>query len=135
MTSEHSASFEPAIETPAVARHELERWLPPSLADSDRGALRLLVSELVTNSVRHAAASHSPVGLAVRIATGTIRVEVRDGGTGFEPGTPTPRAGDDAAGYGGYGLFLVERMASRWGVERDDGTLVWFELDLAHDER
>ena len=37
----------------------------------------------------------------------------------------------DDAGYGGYGLFLVERMASRWGVERDDGTLVWFELDLA----
>ena len=135
MTHEHSATFAPAIETPAVARHELERWLPASLAETDRGALRLLVSELVTNSVRHAAASQRPVGLNVRIATGTIRVEVRDGGTGFDPGTPRPRRGDEAAGYGGYGLFLVERMASRWGVERDDGTLVWFELDLASAER
>lgn len=131
MTYEHSATFAPAIETPAVARHELERWLPDSLADADRGALRLLVSELVTNSVRHAAASRRPVGLHVRIATATIRVEVRDGGGGFDPGTPRPRSGEEAAGYGGYGLFLVERMASRWGVERDDGTLVWFELDLA----
>lgn len=128
MTHEHSASFAPAIETPALARHELEGWLPDSLAESERGALRLLVSELVTNSVRHAAASEAPVDLAFRIANGTIRVEVHDGGAGFVPGTPTPRGAD--AGYGGYGLFLVERMASRWGVETDDGTRVWFELDL-----
>ena len=129
MTSEHSATFEPALETPALARHELEGWLPESLDESERGALRLLVSELVTNSVRHAAASATPVGLAMRIADGTVRVEVHDGGSGFEPGTPKPRDAD--AGYGGYGLFLVERMASRWGVETDDGTRVWFELDLS----
>ena len=118
-----------------MARHELERWLPPSLAESDRGALRLLVSELVTNSVRHAAASARPVGLAVRIATGhdprrgarrRRRVRPRDAAAAQRRG---------GAGYGGYGLFLVERMASRWGVERDDGTLVWFELDLAPSER
>ena len=128
MTRVHSATFEPALETPALARHELERWLPTSMAESDRGALRLLVSELVTNSIRHAAAAESPVGLAVRIAAQTIRVEVHDGGAGFTPGTPTPRGAD--GGFGGYGLFLVERMASRWGVEIDHGTRVWFELDL-----
>jgi anti-sigma regulatory factor (Ser/Thr protein kinase) len=128
VTREHSATFAPALETPALARHELEGWLPDSLAESERGALRLLVSELVTNSVRHAAASSTPVGLALRIADGTVRVEVHDGGSGFEPGTPQPRSAE--AGYGGYGLFLVERMASRWGVETDDGTRVWFELDL-----
>ena len=129
MISEHSVTFAPALETPALARHELERWLPPTLSEGDRGALRLLVSELVTNSVRHATANDSPVGLSLRLAQQTVRVEVHDGGDGFDPGTPTPRSAD--AGYGGYGLFLVERMASRWGVDTDDGTLVWFELDLA----
>ena len=96
------------------------------MADSHRGALRLLVSELVTNSVRHVTGSKQPVELAVRIGSRMIRVEVRDGGAGFEPGKPEPRGAD-----GGFGLYLVERMATRWGVDTRDGTRVWFELDLA----
>jgi anti-sigma regulatory factor (Ser/Thr protein kinase) len=126
MTVSFKASFEPALETPALARHELEGWLPDSLGDSHRGALRLLVSELVTNSVRHVTGSKQPVELAVRIGSRTIRVEVRDGGSGFRPGKPEPRGAE-----GGFGLYLVERMASRWGVDTRDGTRVWFELDLA----
>jgi len=125
MSPSFSATFDPALETPALARHTLEDWLPATLAESERGVLRLLVSELVTNSVRHVAGSSQPVVLAVRIGAGTIRVEVRDGGAGFAPGTPKPRGAD-----GGFGLFLVERMASRWGVDTQDGTRVWFELDL-----
>jgi anti-sigma regulatory factor (Ser/Thr protein kinase) len=121
-----SASFDPAFETPALARHELEGWLPPSLQENERGALRLLVSELVTNSIRHVSGSDRPIELAVQIGARAIRVEVRDGGSGFEPGKPEPRGAD-----GGFGLFLVERMASRWGVDTRDGTRVWFELDLA----
>jgi anti-sigma regulatory factor (Ser/Thr protein kinase) len=121
-----TAHFEPALETPALARHELESWLPPSLAESVRGSLRLLVSELVTNSVRHVTGSAQPVELAVRIGARAIHVEVRDGGSGFVPGKPEPRGAD-----GGFGLFLVERMASRWGVDTQDGTRVWFELDIA----
>jgi anti-sigma regulatory factor (Ser/Thr protein kinase) len=120
------ACFEPALETPALARHELEAWLPASLAESLRGSLRLLVSELVTNSVRHVSGSAQPVELAVRIGARGIRVEVRDGGAGFKPGKPEPRGAD-----GGFGLFLVERMASRWGVDTKNGTRVWFELDFA----
>ena len=126
MSLDFMATFEPAMETPALARHQLEDWLPPSLPESERGALRLLVSELVTNSVRHVVGSQQPVRLAVRIAGGKIRVEVHDGGAGFKPGRPEPRGAD-----GGFGLFLVERMASRWGVETRDGTRVWFELDTA----
>jgi anti-sigma regulatory factor (Ser/Thr protein kinase) len=122
------ASFDPALETPALARHELDDWLPDTLAESQRGALRLLVSELVTNSVRHGTGSEQPVVLAVRIGSRAIRVDVHDGGSGFQApaGTPQPRGAD-----GGFGLFLVERMASRWGVDTRDGTRVWFELDLA----
>ena len=126
MSKQFSASFDAALETPALARHKLEGWLPSSLGESHRGALRLLVSELVTNSVRHVVGSTKPVVLAVQIGTRAIRVEVHDGGAGFEPGTPVPRGAD-----GGFGLFLVERMASRWGVDTRDGTRVWFELDLA----
>ena len=126
MTLSFTASFEPALETPAQARHQLESWLPETLNDSHRGALRLLVSELVTNSVRHVRGSTQPVVLAVRIGARAIRVEVHDGGAGFLPGKPEPRGAD-----GGFGLFLVERMASRWGVDTRDGTRVWFELDLA----
>jgi anti-sigma regulatory factor (Ser/Thr protein kinase) len=125
VTEYFTARFNPALETPALARHQLEGWLPPTLPEGERGALRLLVSELVTNSVRHVAGSTEPVELAVRIGAREIRVEVRDGGAGFEPGKPEPRGAD-----GGFGLFLVERMASRWGVETQDGTRVWFELEL-----
>jgi anti-sigma regulatory factor (Ser/Thr protein kinase) len=85
----------------------------------------LLVSELVTNAVRHVNRSTQPIELAVRIGDGAIRVEVGDGGAGFKPGKPKPRGAD-----GGFGLFLVERRASRWGVDTHDGTRVWFELDL-----
>ena len=131
MTHEHSATFAPAIETPAVARHELERWLPDSLADARPrrpAPPRVRARDQLGPPRRGLPAARRPQRAHRQ---GTIRVEVRDGGGGFDPGTPRPRSGEEAAGYGGYGLFLVERMASRWGVERDDGTLVWFELDLA----
>ena len=126
MTKSFSARYEPALDTPALARHELESWLPDSLPEDERSTLRLLVSELVTNAIRHVNRSTQPVELVVRIASGAIRVEVRDGGAGFKLGKPQPRGAD-----GGFGLFLVERMANRWGVEARDGTRVWFELDLA----
>lgn len=90
--------------------------------------VRLLVSELVTNSVRH---SDMPppgtVGLDVSVDAETIRVEIRDRGPGFDP--RPRRAGQSKAG--GWGLFLVERLADRWGVVRNHFTQVWFEIDLA----
>jgi anti-sigma regulatory factor (Ser/Thr protein kinase) len=122
-----TARYDRALETPSLARHERARWLPESMPESERGALRLLVSELVTNAVRHVNRTTQPIELAVRIDDGAIRVEVGDGGAGFKPGKPRPRGAD-----GGFGLFLVERIATRWGVDTRDGTRVWFELDLGH---
>jgi anti-sigma regulatory factor (Ser/Thr protein kinase) len=120
------AHFTSGLDTPTMARRQLDRWLPATVGEGDRGALRLLVSELVTNCVRHADVPRdAAVELAVRVAGKTIRVEVHDGGTGFAPTAVRPRGAD-----GGYGLFLVERMASRWGVDTARGTRVWFELDL-----
>ena len=58
------------------------------------------------------------------LADTAVRVEVIDRGGGF---TPRPR---DADRDDGYGLFLVQTEAERWGVERADGTCVWFEMQL-----
>jgi serine/threonine-protein kinase RsbW len=126
VTQGFSAHFVSGMETPTLARRQLDRWLPASVREDERGALRLLVSELVTNCVRYGApADDASVELAVRVAGRMIRVEVHDGGAGFVPDHARPRGAE-----GGYGLFLVERMASRWGVDTDRGTRVWFELDL-----
>ena len=86
--------------------------------------LRLLVTELVTNGVRHGS-QRGPVEVAVGVGEETVRVEVSDGGRGFTPpAAPMPR-GD---GSGGWGLQLVDRVASSWGVRVADKTCVWFEL-------
>ena len=85
--------------------------------------LRLLVTELIANSVKHADAD--AVGLKVVVGGRSVLVEVTDRGRGFEPVARTE--GQDEAS--GWGLFLVERLADRWGVRRDGGEMkVWFEL-------
>jgi anti-sigma regulatory factor (Ser/Thr protein kinase) len=85
--------------------------------------MRLLVTELIANSVKHARAD--AVALNVVVGRGAVLVEVRDEGPGFEP---VRRAeGQDEAS--GWGLFLVDRLSDRWGVAREDAsTRVWFEL-------
>jgi len=88
--------------------------------------MRLLVTELVANSVKHADSRN--VALKVLVTEPSVWIEVTDEGPGF---TPEGRAGtqDDASGWG---LFLVDRLADRWGVARDAGTTrVWFELRRA----
>jgi anti-sigma regulatory factor (Ser/Thr protein kinase) len=92
------------------------------------GDLRLLVSELVTNSVRHAGLnSDDAIRLEISVSPQRVRVEVTDVGPGFDRRTPEPR--EDR--MGGYGLFLVDRLADRWGVMSDELTRVWFEIDQA----
>jgi anti-sigma regulatory factor (Ser/Thr protein kinase) len=102
------------------------RCLDP-LQDSVGDRLRdvqLLVSELVTNSVRHAHRSDE-VELAVTVTRRAIRVCVTDRGPGFEV---EPRH-EDADPGSGWGLFLVEQLSDRWGVELNGTTQVWFELE------
>jgi anti-sigma regulatory factor (Ser/Thr protein kinase) len=99
----------------------------------DAGSLddiRLLASELVTNSVRHSGAAGVLVRLDVESHGRTTRVEVSDGGRGFEPRARDPRPRADAHDeVGGWGLHLVDRIAARWGVQTGRRTRVWFELD------
>jgi hypothetical protein len=53
-----------------------------------------------------------------------VRTEVSDGGGGFDAPTPDP----NPLKASGWGLFLVRKIATRWGAEHETGT-VWFELD------
>lgn len=86
----------------------------------------LLVSELVTNSYRYSGTrADETISLVVSQEGRTIRVEVTDPGRGET--FPAPRTPD---AEGGWGLEIVRRKASRWGVERErGGTTVWFELE------
>jgi anti-sigma regulatory factor (Ser/Thr protein kinase) len=88
--------------------------------------LRLLVSELVTNAVRHAGLGRGDrIRLRVCVRERQVRVEVHDPGRGFEPRAPKP----DPARASGWGLYLVDELADRWGVDGlGRGTRVWFEL-------
>jgi anti-sigma regulatory factor (Ser/Thr protein kinase) len=88
--------------------------------------VRLLVSELVTNSVRHSSVQATDiVRMSVAVTDTTLRVEVADPGEGFEP---QPRDADRTR-PGGWGLYLVDQLADRWGVARGQLTRVWFEMD------
>ena len=79
------------------------------------------MSELVTNSLRHTGSAD--IALEVWRSDEVVHVDVRDHGAGFElNGSPQP---GDASGWG---LFMVDRLADRWGVQTNGDTHVWFEL-------
>ena len=93
--------------------------------------LLLLVSELVSNSVRHAGLSDDErIRLRARCDEACAYVEVCDAGSSGR--VPAKRPHADALEPGGLGLVLVDEMADRWGVAcNDDETCVWFELACA----
>ena len=93
------------------------------LEDDLQHTVCLLTSEIVTNSVRHAGMTENDrILLAARMTPDFVRVEVRDPGSGFDPHV--------RHGAPGYGLRMLDMLASRWDVDRDDnGCRVWFEVD------
>ena len=108
---------------------EARRWavgVTRELLDPDQAqSLRLIVSELVTNALRHGADGER-IDLAVTPKPEFLCVQVTDDGPGL---APRPRALDTEE-EGGYGLFFVEQLTRRWGVTRENRrTRVWFELD------
>lgn len=87
----------------------------------------LLVSELVTNAVRH---GQGPmVRRGARGRGRSCHVEVVDGGTGFRP----PDGPSDPTAPDGRGLQMVGRLSDDWGVYEGNSTHVWFVLDLDSD--
>jgi two-component sensor histidine kinase len=87
---------------------------------------RLIVTELVTNSVQHAAPGQSErIELLVSVHPERLRIEVIDGGHGFEPDTPELSRHQTS----GWGLWLVDQLTDRWGVDEEQSTRVWCEID------
>ena len=115
-----------AVTASRLALAGLEDRLDPNVLFD----IRLLVSELVTNCVKHAQVGpDESIVLSVAIRDDSVRVSVADQGPGFEP-PDAPPSEEDAEAGGGWGLFLVEQLARSWGVERQQGATVWFELPL-----
>jgi anti-sigma regulatory factor (Ser/Thr protein kinase) len=115
-----------AVTAARLALTDLDGQVDTSLAFD----VRLLVSELVTNSVQHAhVGPEDSIMLSLRITDELVRVEVRDGGPGFDaPPVAPPLEADE-----GWGLFLVEQLADAWGVG-DGGDGVWFEIRRQEDQ-
>jgi anti-sigma regulatory factor (Ser/Thr protein kinase) len=112
-----------------AARIALTEFLGGAVAPQRLYDLQLLVSEVVTNAVRHGGARQGEhVDLRIALTADQVRLEVRDPGPGFHDVTPELPATDRG---GGYGLYLVDLFAKEWGVSGAEGTCVWFEVPLA----
>ena len=100
----------PELTTPAFARAAIAA-MASGWPDGVVSDIELLTTELVTNAVKHAQLSHP--------------VEVIDAGPPFDPRPVRP----DPGLMSGWGLFIVDAIATSWGVEPEGrGKKVWFEV-------
>ncbi len=118
----------PVPESAQKARDSLERFaeVVPSHKLDDA---RLAVSEIITNSIRHANLSpeNGRIHIHIEVESGLLSGEICDTGDGFDlPPPPTPGAFE-----GGWGLYLVDAVCERWGVEKGKMFCVWFEIQAA----
>jgi anti-sigma regulatory factor (Ser/Thr protein kinase) len=107
---------------PGEARRAIEQ-LNGRIAPDVVPDVKLLVSELITNSVKYGGEGE----VTLRVDTASphkLRVEVIDQGAGFVPVARTRPATE----VGGWGLHLVQTLSDRWGVY-EGSTHVWFEID------
>jgi hypothetical protein len=118
-----------SLDADLVAPYRARRWLGElgmPLAPSRADAAELLVAELVTASVKRAMADglHA-INISLRAEAGVVRVDVSDplGDLRAE----VPAQPDDVTGFG---FYLVDKIADRWGMTGGDAPGLWFELDV-----
>lgn len=118
------ARFSPDPGAAGDARRALEPLRSRLPTDKFEDAI-LLVSELITNSIRHGGLNpRQRVELDVRFVEGVLHVDVADPGLGFSAETER----QSLRGGTGWGLFLLDHIATRWGISREPVTTVWFEI-------
>jgi anti-sigma regulatory factor (Ser/Thr protein kinase) len=123
-------SIVPDVHAPVVARRALERF-SSQLENDVVERSRLVITEVVTNAVKHAGLTATQrIDLEIGLADDLLRIEITDDGPGFE--LAVGRRGRDD-GSGGWGLFLVDRLTDRWGVDFRHSTRVWCEFDPHED--
>jgi anti-anti-sigma regulatory factor/anti-sigma regulatory factor (Ser/Thr protein kinase) len=95
-----------------------ERWRVPTVVEP----ARLVATELVTNSVRHAG---TPIDLIVTLSSRYLHLAVRD----YDPRPPRLVGPDGETAPGGRGLLLVEAVSATWGyTSLTDGKVTWASL-------
>jgi anti-sigma regulatory factor (Ser/Thr protein kinase) len=114
---------------PGAARDLVVQCLERRVVASALDSAQLLVSELVTNSVRHSAAPKDEVIVSVELMPEWFRIGVQDSGSDTVIAAQPP----DLHTGSGFGLNLVQMLSERWGVERltGGGTQVWAQLPRA----
>ena len=112
----------------AARRRVVTDLLSAGIFESAASDAAIVISELMTNALRHA----NPLpGAVIRVgwllASDRVELEVSDGG-----GPTVPVRGDPGqSATSGRGLGIVEKLSSRWGVRQDDGEMtVWAEVSV-----
>jgi anti-sigma regulatory factor (Ser/Thr protein kinase) len=117
--------LDPTPDAVKRARDAMDRFRG-QLSDLTIQDARLLISELVTNSLRHASLRpDQPIEISLDVEGRRLHVEVVDHGPGF---APRPSSLGAVRGSG-WGLVLVAQLATTWGTSSNGGTRVWFELE------
>jgi anti-sigma regulatory factor (Ser/Thr protein kinase) len=116
--------FRGGVTAARIARQAVREEFKDALPRRRLADVELLVSELATNSIRHAGATEADeLSMEADVEADRVRVRLFDPGAGFEAHTPVaPATG------GGYGLVLLDRLSDRWGVQREGAFSVWFEV-------
>jgi anti-sigma regulatory factor (Ser/Thr protein kinase) len=118
----------PGLDAPAEARGAITDWLGDRVGALTLDDVRLVITELVTNSVRHGGLRPGdPVHVWAQATAESLRVEVEDAGRAGSVERRRTRRGQ----VGGFGLNIVETVSARWGVSLAHGTRVWAELALS----
>ena len=104
-----------------IARHEVEQVIA-GYPEDVRATVVLLTSELASNAVVHGQTAFTVRAHADR---SVVRVAICDSG-GRQPAI----VAREATTKGGWGLSMVDAIASRWGIDADGTTTVWFEIDV-----
>jgi serine/threonine-protein kinase RsbW len=113
------------LSAPAAARAAVGAWMAGHVSDAMLVDIRLLLGELVTNSLLHAdGPGDAVIKVRAEVRADVLWLEVADRGSTGE----IERQAPDQRDRGGFGLNVVDVVSRRWGVDRDAGTRVWAEL-------
>ena len=127
MAADLALTLPPDVSAPGLARAAAKRHLAGKVDPERLGELTLVISELVSNAAVH---GRGQIVLRLQVDDEVVRGEVIDQGAGFEREVRA-RGPEEVSGRG---LFLVDTLASRWGIH-EGTTHVWFELDARSDAR
>ncbi len=117
--------LEPTPDAAREARRSIEEQLGDAVPAATLQDLLVVVTELVTNSVKYAPGGVIEVRLSVS-PEGLVRGEVRDHGANGA----RPAIRDSPSLQGGLGLQIVDALTERWAVEEGPTTKVWFEVSF-----